>query len=444
MIGKSGVVVVLAACLSTAGGAAAQTTGSPEELARQVEARFDVLPVSGGVVLRPKSSTASVRSVELAGGTIAIDGATVTGAELRERLGPDADLIIRLSYLDEAVRRRIFTVPPAPVPSQPEIAPVIPPPPPPPPPPSAEPGRERRRTSERIRLGGSVSVDEDEIVDGDVVAIGGSARIRGEVRGEVVAVGGSVELGPGASVSRDVVVVGGTLRRDPTAQIGGEIHEVGIGAVDMAGWRWVRAPMEGWWWNRTFGSAFAMFSTLTRVAILCLLATLVVMLGREHVERIGVRAAEEPLKAGAVGVLSQLLFVPILVITIIILVLTIIGIPLLVLVPFLILGLGLVALVGFTSVGNYLGHVFSRRMGWAELGPYAATVAGILLIVSPLLLARLLGFAGGLLYPMTFGLRLIATIVEYAAWTIGFGAVALVWYNRGRTPPTVTAAPATP
>jgi hypothetical protein len=31
---------------------------------------------------------------------------------------------------------------------------------------------------------------------------------------------------------------------------------------------------------------------------------------------------------------------------------------------------------------------------------------------------------------MTFGLRLIATVVEYAAWTIGFGAVALVWFHR--------------
>jgi hypothetical protein len=288
-------------------------------------------------------------------------------------------------------------------------------------------------------VGGSVTIEEDEVIDGDVVAIGGSARVRGEVRGEVVAVGGSVELGPNASVLRDVVVIGGTLQRDPTARVGGEIHEVGIGSLDLSGWRWGRAPIEGR--NRAFGSAFALFSTFTRVAILCLLAALVVLLARDRVDWIGARAAAEPLKAGAVGLLSQLLFLPILVITVIILVLTIIGIPLLVLIPFLVLGLGVVALVGFTSVGHHLGRLLGRRMGWAELSPYMATVAGILLIVSPLLLARLLGLAGGLLYPMTFGLRLIGAVVEYSAWTIGFGAVALTWYNRRQAAPTVPAVP---
>jgi Flp pilus assembly protein TadB len=55
-------------------------------------------------------------------------------------------------------------------------------------------------------------------------------------------------------------------------------------------------------------------------------------------------------KAGAIGLLAQLLFIPMLVITIVVLVATLIGIPLLVLVPFAIIGLGAVGLVGFTGV----------------------------------------------------------------------------------------------
>ena len=42
-------------------------------LRRQLEARFEILPIANGVVLRPKFKT-SVRSIELAGQTIAIDG----------------------------------------------------------------------------------------------------------------------------------------------------------------------------------------------------------------------------------------------------------------------------------------------------------------------------------------------------------------------------------
>jgi hypothetical protein len=432
-------VVALVACVVTADSVSAQQPPSPPSaavaaLARQVEERFDVLPLTDGIALRPTAaaSRSDVRSIEIVGGAIAVNGITVTGAELREKVGPDADLVIQLSYLDAVTRRAVFE-PRTATPSGPAAppAPVLPPAPPPPPDAPAAPARTRRYSGDRVRIGGGITVDEDELVTGDVIAIGGSARVHGEVQGEVVAVGGSVELGPNAVVSRDVVVVGGALRRDASSRVGGEIHEVGLGSVDLS--RWGRgAPFNAWWGESTLGSAFALFSTLTRIAVLCLLAALVVLLGREQVERIGTLAAAEPLKSGAVGLLSQLLFLPVLIMAIVILVLTIIGIPLLVMVPFLVLGLVLVALVGFTSIGHHVGRVFAGRMGWDAFGPYAATVAGILLIASPLILARLLGLAGGVLFPMTVGLRVIATIVEYAAWTVGFGAVALLWFHGRR------------
>ena len=56
-----------------------------------------------------------------------------------------------------------------------------------------------------------------------------------------------------------------------------------------------------------FGSAFRLARTLARLGILCLLAALVVLLGRDYMERAAVRAAAEPLKAGAIGLLAQIL-----------------------------------------------------------------------------------------------------------------------------------------
>jgi hypothetical protein len=124
------------------------------------------------------------------------------------------------------------------------------------------------------------------------------------------------------------------------------------------------------------------------------------------------------------------LFLPILIITIVLLVVTIVGIPLLLLLPFALLGLGAIGLIGFTAVGYHLGRLLGAHLGWVNVGPYASTMTGILLLVSPLLLARLVGLGGGALFPMTFALGLIGILVEYLAWTIGFGAVALARFGK--------------
>jgi hypothetical protein len=287
-----------------------------------------------------------------------------------------------------------------------------------------------RRSGERFRIGRSVTVDADEVVQGDVVAIGGSVHVLGQVRGEVVSIAGSVELGPNAVITRDVTVVGGMLRTTPTSRIEGEIHEIGIGGIGADGdWRW-GPSLATLWWGWTMSAAFALLASIVRVAVLCLLSAVVILLGRDYVERVSALAAAEPLKAGAIGFLAQVLFLPILIITIVLLVITLVGIPLLALIPFAILGLGVVALIGFTAVGYQVGRLLIARLGWNDPGPIGATIAGILLLVSPILIARLIGLGGGFLYPMTFGLGLIGVLVEYLAWTVGFGAVALNRFSK--------------
>ena len=240
-----------------------------------------------------------------------------------------------------------------------------------------------------------------------------------------MAVGGGVTLGPKASVDNNVVVVGGRLTRDPAARIGGRVQEVGIGSLDLGDLRRSGNPLRllG---GSMVSAAFALVFTLTRLAILCLLAALVVLFGREYVERAGAEAATETVKAGAIGLLAQLLFLPVLVITIVVLVMTIIGIPLLLLIPFLILGLAIVGLVGFTGVAYRIGGLAMARFGWPADNPYLTTIAGIVAVLSPLLIARILG----LILPFTFGLGVIGILLEYVAWTVGFGSVALARFNR--------------
>lgn len=420
----------LALLVSTVIGGAVFAQGGrmpPDELRRQAERRFEVVVVRDGLVLRRNPPTGGARTVEVTSGQIVIDGAVATGAEVREKLRDDADLILQLSYLNAAEQRSLFSAP---------ATGAGPTPPSPPEPPAADverPDRPRGRSQrERIRFGGSVTVDEDETVRGDVVAIGGSAHVFGEVRGSVVAIGGEVELGPKAVVRGDVTAVGGPLRRDPTSRVDGETHEIGVGGVDAGDWRFPFPAMRALWWGWTVSALYSLIASIVRVAVLCLLAALVMLVARDYVERVGAQAAAEPFKSGAIGFLSQIFFVPVLVITILLLVVTIVGIPLLVLIPFAILGLGIFALLGFTAVSYHVGRILCVRLGWTEVGPFGTMLAGIVLVVSPLLLARLIGLAGGVLYPMTIGLGLVGVLIEYVAWTVGFGAVALSRFGRGQ------------
>jgi hypothetical protein len=303
--------------------------------------------------------------------------------------------------------------------------------------PDLERPRGGRRSDSRVQIfGGGVTVDADEVVEGDVVAVGGSANVQGEVRGNVVSVGGSVTLGPRAIVRQDVTVVGGVLRADDAARIDGEVHEVAFSRFNIDDGFWPDLPR---FWGWTFGSALALLSTLVRAGVLCILAALVVLLAREQVDLVSARAFADPLKSGGVGFLAQLLFVPLLVITIVILVITIVGIPLLVFVPFALLALALVALVGFTAVAQNAGRYIAQRFGWSLPSPYTTVLAGIAVILTPLLLARLIGLLGGFVFPMSVTLSFVGWLVEYAAWTIGFGAATLAWLNRRR--PGVTVSP---
>ena len=99
------------------------------------------------------------------------------------------------------------------------------------------------------------------------------------------------------------------------------------------------------------------------------------------------------------------------------------------LVPFGILLALVVLLVGFTGVAYQVGRTLHARFGWSERGEYASVALGVVVIGGLTVLARSAALIGGDL----FGIPLAALgyVVEYAAWTIGFGAAILVWL-RGR------------
>ena len=425
---------------------APDTVSQPEpslaELRDRVEARYQVLPLRGGIALLPKYGDTDVQSLELSDGQIAINGAPVTGAELDQRVGPDAADIRRLSFMESDARRVLFGIGPSPATAE-EAAPDTT---------TADTtasveeeqeddeGIDVGGSGDRVRVGAGIRVAEGEVIDGDVVAIGGSVDVDGTVEGDVVAVGGGVNLGPNAVVDGEVTSVGGTIDRDPGAVIHGTVNEVAFGAPHMAwGTHWGPGPF--------FAGVTGLIGTIVWIAVLTLLVCLAYLFARRPIERMEYRVRTSAWKAALVGLVAQLLFIPALVLTCVVLAISIIGIPFLLLVPFAILALVIGALLGFTSVAKRLGHAAEDRFGWQHANPYLSIVIGVGLIMLLSFFGHALGVAGGPLKVFGAVLTVLGFIAQYVAWTIGLGVLLLTRFGTryrwgdGETPEPVPAPP---
>ena len=190
-------------------------------------------------------------------------------------------------------------------------------------------------------------------------------------------------------------------------------------------------------------------ATVARIILMVLAALIVLAVARAAVERIAARTTAAPARAGLTGLAAELLFVPLLAVTVVVLAVSIIGIPLILLVPFAVVLVMCGAFIGYTGLAYQVGCLITRRFGWNDRGAYAAVTFGIVALAGLTLFAKLAGLLGGFL----LGGPLVALgyFVEYAAWTIGFGAAILVgadWQRERRarvspvTPPSAESPPA--
>jgi len=396
-------------------------TASLAALRTQIENRYQVQEVPGGILLLPKYGNVQVQNVTITDDGIAVNGQPVTGPELRAMVAEDADAIVRLTYLDADDRRILFGIGGAPMPADTTALAAGD---------TTAVGAEQDTTGgmvtddssdDRVRVGASVHVGEDEVVDGDVVAVLGSVSVDGRVTGDVVSVMGSVNLGEDAIVDGEVVVVGGTLNREPGAVIEGGVEEVAWGPNVHFGGPEFHAPfLEG---------VGGLIMTIIWITVLGALAALMYLLARRPVERMAYRISESPWKAALVGLVAQILFFPVLVLSIVLLAISIIGIPLLLAVPFALVALAIGMLIGFTAVARVLGSSAENRFGWQHDNPFVAVLIGVGLIMLVSFFASVLGIPGGPLGVFAVILGILGFVLQYAAWTVGLGALLLTRFG---------------
>lgn len=464
---------------------ATATSASSQELRRQIERRYEVLPVSGGLLLTPRQSRRGVRTIEVTGDAVAINGEKLPTQTVRDWLGEDADPILRLLAIEPARRRALFglqadsglprasersseetadaeetdetAAEESPVPDAdadadeteiPEITvePTVP---------DAADAEETPETPEpsihsgsRVKFGGSIVVEKDELaeeavaiggsvrVDGEVsrdaVAIGGPVRINGRIGGNVTSVGSSVHLGPNAVVDGDVTSVGGSIHRAEGSRILGSTSEVGMSPFRGRGpWDRDRDFEPGFGPFAIFGASLDVFGSLLKMMVLGLLTCLVLLLARAPLERVDRYLATEPWKSAGVGLAGVFSILPLLVVITILLVITVVGCALLLLYPFLFIALMLAFLLGYAAVAYRVGRWLEGRFGRNFGGPYMAALVGVFVIQIWSIFGDVLALGPGFIDLFAFMFMLVGAVVEAAAWVVGFGAVLLARFGAG-------------
>jgi hypothetical protein len=92
-------------------------------------------------------------------------------------------------------------------------------------------------------------------------------------------------------------------------------------------------------------------------------------------------------------------------------------------------------LLGYTALACRLGEWLEDRLGWKPRSAFLAAAMGMLLIVAPTLLARLLGVAPEPLRMAAFAVLIAGIVAEFLVWTIGLGATILTGFGRWNTTP---------
>jgi len=222
-----------------------------------------------------------------------------------------------------------------------------------------------------VLMGGSARLEDNSKINGDVVILGGSLESEATIEGDVVIIGGLVDLGEAAVIEGDIVAIGGYLHPSEGAVIEGDIFDdisnlfpliisghtpelkVLPGIITPGS---VRTPRL----NFNFNPIWEGLWLLLRSFLWAILAVLVVLFLPKNIQRTAGAAVTQPAASGALGCLTALT-APLL---IVIMAITICGIPLSVISVILLLitwALGVIALG--TEVGNRLSNLFNRD--WA-------------------------------------------------------------------------------
>jgi hypothetical protein len=257
-----------------------------------------------------------------------------------------------------------------------------------------------------VRFSERILIEKNEIVQGDVVAIGGSVDVAGTVNRNAIAVGGDVNILPGGKVLGDATAVGGKVTKQgilggSETSIGPRIHWKSTTReerVDKSGKTTVvekeeESPAENWGWK--------ILRALGMIALVTLLAALF----PKATDRVAFAAERAPWASFLWGVGVLVAIVPVA----FLLIVSLIGIAL---IPFELLLVCAAALFGYVAmsvlVGRRLMVGFGGKAPWIAaplLGAFLIQLIGLVPVLGWFVKLGLLLFGLGAIALSRFGSR---------------------------------------
>lgn len=269
-----------------------------------------------------------------------------------------------------------------------------------------------------VRFGEDIVIDEDQEIAGDVIAVGGDIEVRGQVHGDVVSIGGLVRVKPGGLVDGDVVSMGGKVDKAPGGHIGGS--DIGLRFVPGL----ARLANGGG------------LSMLVRGVVLGVLAALALLLGwmvewfaAARSRSVAAQFQDHLWSSLGVGFGLFLLSGP----AVLLLVVTVIGIPVAVLLPFFLL---LIFAAGFVIVTSQVGQRVVGFEGDTLGHRLKGLFAGLALFSALLLMGDLLRSLPGPLPAIGLLVKLFTGAAIGTVALAGAGAVVITRFgSRPGMPP---------
>jgi cytoskeletal protein CcmA (bactofilin family) len=261
-----------------------------------------------------------------------------------------------------------------------------------------------------VRMFSDALVPAGKKVSGDVVALFGSADVEGEVTGSVVAVFGSIRLMPGAKVDGDVVTVGGGLDQQEGANVGGQIVSIGLWPLKWGMWGLPGLPVV---------LGFIAVGWLTSL----LVGWIFVLLFPQRLVRVAATATRRTTASFFLGLLSF----PGSLLAMVLLVVTVIGLPLAFLLP---LVFGIMVYAGQLAATYVLGCKLTRRPLGAGSGLLLPIVAGLTFVGAFFVIGSVLGTTPGVVRVAALFFCLLGTLLVFGLSCIGAGAFLMSRFGR--------------
>ncbi|HMA06098.1 MAG TPA: hypothetical protein VKO45_09265 [Methanomicrobiales archaeon] len=249
-----------------------------------------------------------------------------------------------------------------------------------------------------IAAGGQVTINSD--VGGKVVAAGGSVTVNGKVGTNAVLAGGTIDLGTKATIGRDAMVSGGSVTNAGTVTGKLSVRANTFENRGTAGTLEVELRQR----STLGGTLLSVFGILFTIGLF-ILGLILIRLAPGRYHAVEDELARSPVVKTVGGFIALIIGF----IVILLLAITLVGLPIAIL-------LGLIYLAGVLVSTLFVSSVLGRRVALLLKHPASDYVAFTI---------------GFVILAVLFRIPLVGTLILVVAVSLGFGAVMFtLWKNR--------------